>query len=156
MTICAGFSFGRAYSVGEMGVKCLTAVPWCRDWRLLNVKALPIEVDRTQDQRTGRTDRRNTMVFIGPVHADHIDVFAHNLWVVRTVLPGVTAFIVQALGFHIGFLRQVTAKTRSDPRAVTGKTRHLFVRVGEAGFFNVAAAPRLVVTLNGLGKACLL
>ena len=151
VAVGAGLGFGLPHRVRHVRVERLTREPFGRHGLLLRVDLLTAGVLGADDDRARRTHRRDPVAGHRAVDAEHEDIVAQHLEVIRRPVPRRRAFVVQHRPLLVRGLRQMAAEAARHPRRVAGVAGHSRVGVRQAAR-RVGAAPAHAVALHGLGE----
>src|SRR5258707_15803537 len=115
----------------HMGVKGLPRKALGRNGLLLVIEPFAVLISRADKHGRARPNRRHPVAGDGSVLAEHKDVVADHLIIVRSKVSGIAALVVAIWHFAVCFHAQMTPKTARDPRCMTRVAGHAAVAVSE-------------------------
>ena len=151
MAVRASLRFALANTVREVWIESLSAQPLGGNRLLLRIEPFALRALRGNQHGARRAHRDNLAFFRRAVAAQHENVVAQHLIVVRGEVPrrGLT-LAVQRRPVGIGCHRKVAAKATGHPRGVAGVASHLVVGMRQGVVRRRPIAPTRPVALYRL------
>src|SRR4051812_10995889 len=153
MAVSAALGFFCADGVRNIRTERLSAEAF-RGHRLLAVvEPIAVLALRAHHDRTRRAHRRNLVPGDGAINAEHVDVVAQDLEVVRGPVARSEAFVVQHRHLLVRGHGKVATEAARCPRAVAGDAGHARIGVSEILQILRKRAPGRAVLLQCFRKA---